>query len=578
MWFPLVSYETDSQELILGCDIMYAEGWSLPPAYSYEYRMQPLTIVLVVALRHLVPMLTCEQVYCLLSAFSAFLFLVGCIAFARRITGGSRVRILVAAMLLPEMYAIAMYPNSAIHAAACMVWAFVALADGGQTACRKAWKFHPLLLLCIAPLFRVDVVAVYPAILPLFLFLGHSVKKSIALSAAYGVLAVGVSLTAFWLLRADVLSSIGAYDEWNGRISKGQVLRAVFGFYSLAYLVLLPVGVYRLWRKRLFKILLLVLLPVLSVHFVYRSMGCASKHFLYIAPFVIIAGVYGLSALQAFVSRGRVLRWAAAVAVAAFLFVSVRVDPSSRPWFARDTMYTAGIVMPLCSATLSSGTLSVAIGAGQYVPTEDEYMLATGHFFYPWYIHEHKEYLKRCAEENNAALDTIHSPMVLALKHVALLDVFVIALGFVLRILAGGLATGISLSHWIVLMTFLLSLFLAFGKRRDDVLIYESGGAAVRDTLHRYSLAFINQAISIVASVTIVCYIMYTVSPDVTERLHSIHVYATSLFVLAGIIRYLQLTIVDLRSGSPTEVLLKDRFIHACIAGWVASFAVILYF
>jgi hypothetical protein len=146
-------------------------------------------------------------------------------------------------------------------------------------------------------------------------------------------------------------------------------------------------------------------------------MGCASKHFLYIAPFVIIAGVYGLSALQAFVGRSRVHRWAAAVAVAAFLLVSVRVVPSSRPWFARDTMYTAGIAMPLCSTTVSSGTLSVAIGAGQYVPTEDEYMLATGHFFYPWYIHTHKEYLKRCSEENNAALDTVPSPTVLALSY-----------------------------------------------------------------------------------------------------------------------------------------------------------------
>ena len=116
--FPLVGYETDSQELILGCDIMYAEGWQLPPSYSYEYRMHPLTIVSVVALRHLVPMLTCEQIYCLLSAFSAFLFLAGCIAFARRITASGRVKILVAAMLLPEMYAIAMYPNSAVHAAA----------------------------------------------------------------------------------------------------------------------------------------------------------------------------------------------------------------------------------------------------------------------------------------------------------------------------------------------------------------------------------------------------------------------------------------------------------------------------
>ena len=417
--FPLVSYETDSQELILGCDIMSDEGWSLPPTYSYEYRMHPLTIISVVALRHIVPALTCEQIYCLLSAFSAFVFFAGCLVFVRRVTGGGRMKILAATMLLPETYAIAMYPSSSVHAAACFVWAFVALTDSGHTVCHKTWKLPPLLLLCIAPLFRVDVVAVYPAILPLFLFTGHSIKKSVLLSAAYGVLVVAVSLPLFRLLRADVLSSLGAYGEWNGRIGRGQVLRAVFGFYSVAYLVLLPVGVCQLWRKRLTKVLLLVLLPVLSVHFVYRSMGCASKHFLYIAPFVIIAGVYGLSAFQAFVRRRRALRRAAAVAVAVFMLVSVRVVPSSRPWFAKDTMYTAGIALPLCSATVPGGTLSVAIGAGQYVPTEDEYMLATGHLFYPWYIHTHKEYLKRCAEESCAALDTVPSPTVLALSYAA---------------------------------------------------------------------------------------------------------------------------------------------------------------
>ena len=375
--FPLVSYETDSQELILGCDIMSAEGWSLPPTYSYEYRMHPLTIISVVALRHLVPALSCEQIYCLLSAFSAFVFFAGCLVFVRRVTGGGRMKILAATMLLPETYAIAMYPSSSVHAAACFVWAFVALTDSGHTVCHKTWKLPPLLLLCIAPLFRVDVVAVYPAILPLFLFTGHSIKKSVLLSAAYGVLVVAVSLTLFRLLRADVLSSLGAYGEWNGRIGRGQVLRAVFGFYSVAYLVLLPVGVCQLWRKRLTKVLLLVLLPVLSVHFVYRSMGCASKHFLYIAPFVIIAGVYGLSAFQAFVRRRRALRRAAAVAVAVFM-----------------------------------------LSVNRFIP-EDEYMLATGHLFYPWYIHTHKEYLKRCAEESCAALDTVPSPTVLALSYAA---------------------------------------------------------------------------------------------------------------------------------------------------------------
>lgn len=163
------------------------------------------------------------------------------------------------------------------------------------------------------------------------------------------------------------------------------------------------------------------------------------------------------------------------------------------------------------------------------------------------------------------------------LKQKAVVDVFIIAVGFVLRIFVGGCATGIMLSHWIVLMTFLLALFLAFAKRRDDVVIYEDTGVMARKNVNRYNLPFMNQAIGVVASITMVCYIMYTVSPDVTERMGSHYVYLTSVFVLAGIIRYLQLTIVDVKSGSPTKVLMRDRFVQLCIVGWMLSFFLILY-
>jgi 4-hydroxybenzoate polyprenyltransferase len=163
------------------------------------------------------------------------------------------------------------------------------------------------------------------------------------------------------------------------------------------------------------------------------------------------------------------------------------------------------------------------------------------------------------------------------LKQKAIVDVFIIAIGFVLRILMGGFATGIYISHWIILMTFLLALFLAFAKRRDDVVMYENTGVKARKNVDRYNLDFMNQAIGIVASVTMVCYIMYTVSEDVILRLDSHYVYVTSIFVLAGIIRYLQVTIVDVKSGSPTKVLMKDRFIQACVAGWMITFALILY-
>ena len=165
----------------------------------------------------------------------------------------------------------------------------------------------------------------------------------------------------------------------------------------------------------------------------------------------------------------------------------------------------------------------------------------------------------------------------LKLKQIALLDVFMIAIGFVLRIVAGGLATGIGLSHWIVLITFLLALFLALAKRRDDVAVFEASGVKARKNVERYNMAFLGSSIAILGSITIMCYILYTVSVDVTERVGSHYLYATSVFVLAGILRYMQLTLVDQKSGSPTNVLLHDHFIHACIFGWIVLFVFILY-
>lgn len=163
------------------------------------------------------------------------------------------------------------------------------------------------------------------------------------------------------------------------------------------------------------------------------------------------------------------------------------------------------------------------------------------------------------------------------LKQVALLDVFIIATGFVLRIVAGGLATGIILSHWIVLSTFLLALFLAVAKRRDDVTIYETSGVKARNNVVRYNMVFLNQSIGILGSVTIMCYILYTVSSEVIERIGSHNLYITSVFVLAGILRYMQLTLVDQKSGNPTKVLLHDHFIHVCVIGWIVTFAIFLY-
>ena len=165
----------------------------------------------------------------------------------------------------------------------------------------------------------------------------------------------------------------------------------------------------------------------------------------------------------------------------------------------------------------------------------------------------------------------------LKLKQIAILDVSIIAIGFVMRVLIGGMTTGIWISHWLVLMTFLLTLFLAFAKRNDDYRIFEQTGTKPRVSITGYNKTFINEATAIIASVTMVCYIMYTMSEDVIQRMGTRYVYLTSGWVLAGLLRYLQNMIVFGLSGSPTKSMVKDRFIQLCILGWLASFFAIIY-
>ena len=163
------------------------------------------------------------------------------------------------------------------------------------------------------------------------------------------------------------------------------------------------------------------------------------------------------------------------------------------------------------------------------------------------------------------------------LKHVAILDVTIIAIGFVLRLFMGSVVTGITLSHWIVMMTFLLALFMALAKRRDDVLIYQNTGKKMRKVIDGYNLQFLDIAMAIMASVVIVAYIMYTTSLDVMERMNSHYLYLTALFVIIGVMRYLQIAFVFVDSGSPTQIVLRDRFIQFTLLGWVISFVWILY-
>jgi decaprenyl-phosphate phosphoribosyltransferase len=163
------------------------------------------------------------------------------------------------------------------------------------------------------------------------------------------------------------------------------------------------------------------------------------------------------------------------------------------------------------------------------------------------------------------------------LKHFPLLDIFIIAFGFVIRIIVGGVVTGLKLYPWIIVMTFLLALFLAMGKRRDDVLLFLNSGERARKSIDGYTVNFIDSSMLALAAVTIVSYIMYTMSPEIIAKFKTGHLYLTAVFVILGIMRYLQIIIVEQRSADPVEILWKDSFIQIAIIGWITMFGLLIY-
>jgi 4-hydroxybenzoate polyprenyltransferase len=163
------------------------------------------------------------------------------------------------------------------------------------------------------------------------------------------------------------------------------------------------------------------------------------------------------------------------------------------------------------------------------------------------------------------------------LKHFPIIDITILSIGFVVRISIGGLATNTPLSHWIVIMTFILAMFLALAKRSDDVRIMNDTNVSVRKSIVGYNIEFLNSLMTMLAGVIIITYIMYATSPDILRSFGS-KTYLTTVFVILGIMRYLQISLVFNDSGSPTKILLKDTFLQVIISLWVFSFIFLIYF
>jgi 4-hydroxybenzoate polyprenyltransferase len=173
-----------------------------------------------------------------------------------------------------------------------------------------------------------------------------------------------------------------------------------------------------------------------------------------------------------------------------------------------------------------------------------------------------------------ALLNALYSQF---LKHVMLLEVFIIAAGFVLRVLGGGLVIHVEISPWLIVCTTLLALFLALTKRRQELVLLGSNAANHRASLANYSPYFLDQLIGIVTASTVMSYSLYTLSPDVMAKFPGKRLELTIPFVLFGIFRYLYLVHQVSEGGNPTRLLLTDKVLLSTVVLWGVAVVLIIY-
>ena len=163
------------------------------------------------------------------------------------------------------------------------------------------------------------------------------------------------------------------------------------------------------------------------------------------------------------------------------------------------------------------------------------------------------------------------------LKQIVIIDVLAIAMGFVLRAVAGAVVVQVEISHWLLVCTILLALFMALAKRRHEIVLLADGAASHRPILGEYSAYLLDQMIAVVTASTLIAYVFYTISPETQEKFGTPWLGLTIPFPLYGIFRYLYLVHRRDGGGSPAELLLTDRPLLACVALWALAVALIIY-
>lgn len=389
-FFPILNFEGDSSYLIAGCERMYNNGFKLPPDFYYEWDMQPLVGVIIVLLRYIFSFWNSEEIYSGLTALITIAYLFTASCFASKISKIRWEYIFIVFIFFPESYSVGFYPNTVIFAS------FISLL-GFLFVLNKPFNWLSLLLLAIAPLLRIDVLAMYPLLFPLLL-LNNSFKKSLIYVVYYALFIISFITVCLWLMKANPLNTLLNYNQLidnKSRFDLESFMVVNVGYYSLCGIILLIAGFIYLIKIRNYLILLLTIIPVITLYYLYEDfVGAAPKHIQYLLPFLVLIAGY---AIINFKSKSRKHKL---IYLSSFLilfcvtsFVGVRFYPKSKPWLNKEYAILKPYPTLIQIATIEishKGTLELVLGAGQILPTADELMLFSGGFFTPLYWHKMK--------------------------------------------------------------------------------------------------------------------------------------------------------------------------------------------
>lgn len=387
--FPIINVEGDAALFIAGCERMFNNGILLPPDYFYEWKMQPLTGLLIVLLKYLLPFLSCEYIY-LITSFCLMIFYNTVTSIiVSQITKLRWEYVFLLLSFFPSSYTIGYYGNTSIFSSIIFLFAITSIFKNG-------FNIVSLLLLAVAPSFRIDVVIVYPVLLPL-LMLKHCFKRSVVYLIVYAISTVSMTLLLSFFLKSDYMSTFLHYKEIieQKRLFDFQsFFEVLIGFFSFPGLLFFILGIIEVIRLKKYTILTICVLPLFSLIIAYGDFfGGAPKHLHYTLFSVILASSFSLSVLKSLFLKRKFYFFLIVTFVLFCSFIGVRIYPESKPWLKES--YAMIKPKPTIFTIISTNTkyydFELVFGAGQILPTADEFVLLNGNFFAPFFWNQIKQ-------------------------------------------------------------------------------------------------------------------------------------------------------------------------------------------